>query len=89
MDNFKFEHCQQHKLLGKCYRLLPKDEIEMQLVLWEQEAIDLIGPLIVKVNNRKVKFNALTCIATVSNLVELIWINNKTLCDIRHKFVHC
>ncbi len=50
----------------------------MQIAPWEEVAIDLIGPWTVKVNNRKVEFNALTCIDTASNLVELIRIDNKT-----------
>ncbi len=41
----------------------------------------------VKVNNRKVEFNALMCIDTASNLVELIRIDNKTSQHIRDNFV--
>ncbi len=59
----------------------------MRTAPWEEVAIDLIGPWTVKVNNRKVEFNALTCIDTVSNLVELIRIDNKTSRHIRDKFV--
>ena len=47
----------------------------MQLAPWEEVAINLIGPWMVKVNNQKVEFNALTCINTDSNLVELIHLN--------------
>ena len=50
-------------------------------------AIDLIGPWKVKVNGRMCEFNALTCIDTASNLVELIRIDNKTAEHIRNKFV--
>ena len=49
--------------------------------------INLIGPWTVKVNNRKVEFNALTCIDTASNLVELIRIDNETSYHIRDKFM--
>ena len=76
IDKFKCEHCQWHKLSGKGYGLFP--EREMRTAPWEEVAINLIGPWMVKVNNRKVEFNALTCIDTASNLVELIRIDNKT-----------
>ena len=85
IDKFKCEHCQRHKLSGKGYGLLP--EREMRIAPWEEVAIDLIGPWTVKVNNRKVEFNALTCIDTASNLVELIRIDNKTSRHIRDKFI--
>jgi hypothetical protein len=85
IDKFKCEHCQRHKLSGKGYGLLP--EREMRIAPWEEVAIDLIGPWTIKVNNRKVEFNALTCIDTASNLVELIRIDNKTSRHIRDKFI--
>jgi len=43
----------------------------------EEVTINVIGPWNAKVNNRKVDFNALKCINTTSNLVELIRINKK------------
>ena len=58
----------------------------MRTAPWEEVLIDLIGPWMVKVNHRKVEFNALMCIATASNLVELIGIDNKTTRHIRDKF---
>eukprot|EP00978_Attheya_sp_CCMP212_P027179 scaffold90819_cov35-Attheya_sp.AAC.1 len=53
---------------------------------WREVAVDLIGPWKVKLGNvpnedgqeSYVEFNALTCIDPVTNLVELIRINNKT-----------
>ncbi len=53
---------------------------------WEEAAIDLIGVWKVKVNDRLVKFNALTCIDTASNLFELIRVDNKTAKHIHDKF---
>ena len=50
-------------------------------------AIDLIGPWQLKVNGRLIDFNALTCIDTASNLVELIRIDIKTSNHIKHKFI--
>ena len=84
IDRFKCEHCQRHKLSGRGYGLLP--EREMRIAPWEEVAVDLIGPWQVKVNGRKVEFNALTCIDTASNLVELIRIDNKTSRHVRSKF---
>ena len=84
IDRFRCEHCQKHKLSGRGYGLLP--EREMRIAPWEEVAIDLIGPWQVKVNGRNVEFNALTCIDTASNLVELIRIDNKTSSHIRSKF---
>jgi hypothetical protein len=46
----------------------------MQIAPWE---IDLISPWMIKVNNKKVELNALTCIDTASTLVELIRIDKK------------
>ncbi len=46
---------------------------------WNEIAIDLIGPWKAKLQGlqQEIKFNALTCIDPISNLVELIQINNK------------
>eukprot|EP00804_Cyclotella_cryptica_P020904 CCRYP_011489-RA/>CCRYP_011489-RA protein AED:0.41 eAED:0.41 QI:0/0/0/1/0/0/3/0/173 len=67
------------------YGWLPEREVAPR----EEVAIDLIGPWEVKVNGQKVEFNALTCIDTASNLVELIRIDNKTARHIRDKFTQC
>jgi hypothetical protein len=54
---------------------------------WEKVAINLIGPWKVNVNGRQDEFNALTCIDTTLNLVELIRVDNKTAKHIREKFM--
>ncbi len=84
IDQFHCQDCQRHKLSGKGYGLLP--EREVRIAPWEEVAIDLIGPWKVKVGNKLVEFNALTCIDTASNLVELVRIDNKTSDHIRDKF---
>jgi hypothetical protein len=43
---------------------------------WEEVAINVIGPLVVNVNDRQVQFNALTCIDTPFKLVEHIRIDD-------------
>ena len=48
--------------------------------------MDLIGPWKVKVSGRVVEFNALTCIDTASNLVELIRIDDKLSPHVTRKF---
>ena len=85
IDRFKCSHCQKHKLSGRSYGLLP--ECEVCIAPWEQVAIDLIGPWTVKVNGCNVEFNALTCINTASNLVELVHVNNKTSLHIHNRFM--
>ena len=57
--------CQEYKLAGHGYGLLPKREV--QIAIWEEVAIDLIGPWKVKVDSHQFDFNALTCIDMVSN----------------------
>jgi hypothetical protein len=64
IDKFICKHCLWHKLSGKCYGLLP--EQEMWIASWEEVSINLISPWTVKVNNRKVKFNMLMCMDTPS-----------------------
>jgi hypothetical protein len=58
----------------------------VRIAPWEEVAINLIGPWKVKVNGQQVEFNALTCIDTALNLVELIRIHNKTAKHIHDKF---
>ena len=59
----------------------------MKIPPWEEFTINLIGTWNIKVNGRMVKFNAITCIDTASNLVELIRIENKTAAHVRSKFL--
>jgi hypothetical protein len=80
----KCKDCQKHKLAGRGYGLLPKQEV--QIAPWEEVAINLIGPRKVKVNGQQVEHNALTCIDTASYLVKLICVDNMTAKHIRDKF---
>ena len=59
----------------------------MQIAPWEEVAFDIIGPWMVKVNNRKVEFNMIMCNDTASNLFEFTRIDNKTSHHIRYKFI--
>jgi hypothetical protein len=84
IDKLKCKDCQKHKLAGRGYGLLPKQEV--RIAPWEEVTINLIGPWKVKFNGQQVEFNALTSIDTSSNLVELIHVDNKTAKHIRDKF---
>lgn len=48
--------------------------------------VDLIGPWKVKINEQEIFFNALTCIDPVTNLVEMIRIDNKTSRHVSQQF---
>jgi hypothetical protein len=79
----KCKDCQKHKLAGRGYALLPKQEV--RIAPWEEVAINLIGPWKVEVTGQQVEFNALICIDTASNLVKLICVDNKTAEHIQDK----
>ena len=76
--------CQQTKLPGIEYsQLLPRDAL---IAPWFEVAIDLIGPWQVTVGPQVLTFQALTCIDTVTNLAEVICINNKSSAHISMLF---
>ena len=78
------EFCQRHKRPGRGFGLLP--EREVKVAPFEEIAVDLIGPWKTKVAGKVVTFNSLTIIDTVTNLVELVRIDNKSMAHIRQKF---
>jgi hypothetical protein len=84
IDRLKCKDYQKYELAGHGYGLLPEQEV--RVAPWEEVAINLIGPWKVKVNGQQVAFNALTCIDTASNLVELIRVDSKTAKHICDKF---
>ena len=70
VDTLNCDFCQRNKLNDKGYGFLPEHEVRS--IPFEEECIvDLIGPWTVQVHGRPYKFEALTVIDTVSNLVEL------------------
>ena len=69
------DKCQRFKLTGKGYGMLPPREAS--LVPWQEIAVDLIGPWNISVNIA-LMLNALTIVDTVTNLVELICVSNKS-----------
>jgi hypothetical protein len=64
--------------------LLP--EGKLRSVPFGEFAIDSIGPWIIQVCNKLYKFNALTAIDAVSNLVELVRIDEKTSTRMARKY---
>jgi hypothetical protein len=68
--------CLRSKLSGMGYGELPPRQTG--LVPWNEVAVDLIGSWTLNIQGAEEKFNALTCIDPVSNLVEIAWIHNKT-----------
>ena len=48
------------------------------MVPWDEVCVDLIGPWKIEIQGREIEFNALTSIDPVTNLVELVRIDNKT-----------
>ena len=72
------------KLSGKGYGLLPEREVRCEP--FEEVAVDLIGPWKIKVHNKTYKFNALTNIDTVTNLVKIVRIDQKTSQHVKTKF---
>ena len=86
-EQYRCENCQKNKLIGLGYGLLPLREAP--LTPWSEVMVDLIGPWKVEINNENVYFNALTCIDPVTNLVEIIRIENKTANHVARKFAEC
>ncbi len=53
---------------------------------FEECTVDLIGPWTIQVRDKPYEFNALTMIDTVSNLAELVRIDDKTSGHIAKKY---
>ena len=73
LHKYNCDQCQRFKLDGKGYGHLPEREIRS--MPFEECAVDLIGPWTIQVRD-KYELNALTMIDTVSNLVELVRIDD-------------
>jgi hypothetical protein len=53
---------------------------------WTEVAVDTIGPWKIEVQGHALEFCALTCIDTVTNLTELIRLDNMTMNHVMMKF---
>jgi hypothetical protein len=76
--------CQCHKLPGRSYGQLPPQEV--QLVPWQEVAVDLIGPWSIKVNGQELTFFALSMIDTVTTLPDLARLMNKKAAHVSLQF---
>ena len=56
---------------------------------WDEVAVNLIGPWKIKVKNQTFVFNALTCVNSVTNLVKIIRVQNKTREHVAQQFENC
>jgi transposase InsO family protein len=83
-EEFKCADCQHMKLMGAGYSKLPPRHAQM--MPWNEVAVDLIGPWKIDIQGQEVEFLALTCIDPVTNLVEIIRINNKTALHMAQQF---
>lgn len=83
-QHFTCASCQRNKAIGQGYGELPPRNAE--LLPWNEVAVGLIGPWRIQVGNRIIEFDALTCIDPVTNLVELIRVNNKTAYHVAEQF---
>mmetsp|Transcript_89531 Transcript_89531/g.175229 ORF Transcript_89531/g.175229 Transcript_89531/m.175229 type:complete len:1053 (-) Transcript_89531:4218-7376(-) len=68
--------CQRQKLVGRGHGELPPREAEM--VPWRQVAVDCIGPWKLTVGSNTISFKALTITDTVTNLTEIVRIDNES-----------
>lgn len=87
IERFKCPQCQRLKLQGRSHGHLP--EREAILMPFEEVHVDLVGPWRVEVNDNSYEIMALTCIEPVTNLVELIQIQNKTSRHVAQQFENC
>jgi hypothetical protein len=80
------EHCQKYKNVQFGHgETAPR---EAGLLPWSEIAVDMIGPWTLEVSNRTEKFSALTIIKLVTNLVEIVRVNNKTTAAVTAHFVN-
>ena len=76
--------CQRQKLVGRGHgEVAPR---EAALLPWREVAVDLIGPWTLEVAEQRLPFIALTMIDMVTNLVEVVRLNNKTAAHVALHF---
>jgi transposase InsO family protein len=80
----KCDPCQRLKNVGRGHGETAAREATT--APWQEVAVDLIGPWTLPVNGTNMTFMALTIIDTVTNLVEVIRLNNKTSAHVALQF---
>ena len=86
-EDYRCEVRQGNKWIGSGYGHLPPRDAP--LTPWSEVMVDLIGPWKITINNEDVFFKALTCIDPVTNLVEMVRIENKTAEHVSRKVEEC
>jgi transposase InsO family protein len=76
--------CQRHKNVGRGHGETATREATV--LPWRDVAVDLIGPWTLTVGGQKHKFHALTIIDMVTNLVEVVRIDNTTAANVALHF---
>ena len=84
---FFCEDCQKNKLSGAGYGMLPPKHAPF--APWNEVAIDLIGPWEIRFGRQSLEVNTLTCIDPVTNLVEIVRVQNKTAAHAAQQFENC
>eukprot|EP00957_Ditylum_brightwellii_P049897 3782540-Ditylum_brightwellii.AAC.1 len=79
--------CQRNKVFGAGFGELPA--WHAALMPWSKNVIDLIRLWRIKIRGEEVEFNALMCIHMVSNLVEIIRVENKTAEHVAQQYENC
>jgi transposase InsO family protein len=80
----KCDPCQRLKVVGRGHGETASREAPLSP--WQQVAIDLIGPWTLTIGEVKQSFSALTMVDVVTNLVEIVRVNNKTAAHIAWQF---
>jgi transposase InsO family protein len=80
------ETCRLHKASGAGFGELA--ERDVAAAPWQETHVDLIGPWKVTINGIVVDFLALTVIDPVTNIVELVRIDNKTSSHVAQKYAN-
>jgi transposase InsO family protein len=69
-------HCQRYKNVQRGHGATAPREAD--ILLWNHVAVDTIGPWVLKVQNRQERFYTLTMIDMVTNLSEIMRLQNQT-----------
>ncbi|KAG7356978.1 integrase core domain containing protein [Nitzschia inconspicua] len=76
--------CQRFKNVGRGHGEMASREAS--LLPWQDVAVDLIGPWTISIGDEEHKFSALTIIDMVTNLVEVVRIDNKSSAHVAMHF---
>ena len=84
IGKFVCDACQKYKLSGCGFRFLYGRDVNTHP--WHNVVVDMIGPFSIEIRHKWYKFNALTSIDLVTNLVHLIRFNRNNSAQIRSEW---